>query len=624
MPEQLTIPVDKGCVTGTDASLLEPGYLQEAIGVVYSPSDPAARKYPGRVLLNGTAIASKPSTGIEFIDFDNATDRIVNKVDTVLYSADPVAGSFSSIRTGLTSSAQIDGAMSSANQFFMCDGTDTNWVVKPDNTTFRHGLQQIIVAPTQSNAGTGITGTFVYWATEYDSTNFVEGAATSAATLTVTVTNKTITITKSATINASADKWRLYRTKDTGAYPIGWLVAEIAIGTTTYADSTSDAVLVGGAPYNVVTINGISESQDMPAPAFRSLAFYKGSLIGVTNRDLYYSESLAYHSFPTSYDLPLPPRFGGAARCVRRVGSVALVFFDHECFRINYLPKAADASFSTGDCWESIGNYGTISPKGACVFSGWGGQEMCIFASRGTIMLTDGNAFDQAVKNIDWAATVSVAQLASCVMLDDPDNLRVRMFYNSSDTDTTQWKELHFYYDANRIGTSSGFPELAWTGPHPSPGPGTLGVLSSVGTVYTASKKDDGFVYREGVGTSDAANLSSLGAGIIEFSLKIPRIYPKGIGGQATCERVFINKGAAGSGSYTCTMSAGNEEDQVRDYSRAVSAVASGASSNDFHASGQSFSFQITKNDTLPLPKINNIALTFDDLSEEWAKTVRR
>src|SRR6185295_15708764 len=110
--------------------------------------------------------------------------------------------------------------------------------------------------------------------------------------------------------------------------------------------------------------------------------------------------------FPESYVMPFRPTWGGQARCVRAVNKVLMVFFDHDSFRVNTLPKAADSFFDPGVVQEHVANYGTPSPLGGCRFSGWGGVEMIFFASRGGPMLTDGNAFDQAVSNIDWAATV--------------------------------------------------------------------------------------------------------------------------------------------------------------------------------------------------------------------------
>ena len=110
----------------------------------------------------------------------------------------------------------------------------------------------------------------------------------------------------------------------------------------------------------------------------------------MADRTLYFSETGTSHYFPASYAIPLRPRWGGQARCVRTVNKVALVFFDHDCFRVNTLPKAADSFFDAGVIQEHVASFGTPSPLGACTFSGWGGVEMMFFASRSGPMLTEG------------------------------------------------------------------------------------------------------------------------------------------------------------------------------------------------------------------------------------------
>ena len=334
MSQQLRYPVDRGCVTGIDPSFLEPGQIQEAEGVVYSPSDPAAHKHLGRSTLNSTAISADPIRGLKFSDFDSAVDRLLAHVNGTLYSADPEVGTFGSIRTGLNASAaQLDGTKFD-DSYIMCNGSDVNWVVKSDNTTFQHGLAPQTSAPTFTSSGTGITGTFDYWCTEYDSINDVESATAVGAVLSVTITDDTVTITKPATVSnfGSHMRWRLYRSKDAGKFPIGWRLATIPLTTSTLAEAVSDAGLVTGVPYPIVTINGVSEGQNFKAPVFKSMATFEGSLIGVADRSLYWSESSLSHYFPVSYRLLFKPPFGGMARCVRRLGDRAIVFMDHDTF----------------------------------------------------------------------------------------------------------------------------------------------------------------------------------------------------------------------------------------------------------------------------------------------------
>jgi len=312
---------------------------------------------------------------------------------------------------------------------------------------------------------------------------------------------------------------------------------------------------------------------------------------------------------------------GGQARCGRTVNKVALVFFDNNTFRVNTLPKAADSFFDPGVVQERIANYGTTSPLGACTFSGWGGSEMVFFWDRNGPMITDGNVFDSAVENID-VATVPASSLSTVVCIDNPVRYRVEVTYLDADGD---YRRLDFYYDSSKITQERGFPELIWTGPHLVPGPGTYGVLSGVGTVWTGSRAADGFVYREDSGYSDAALLVDA-SGKVNFRLRTPRLYAGGdINTQATVTRIYVSKSEVGTGVYSVTLNSWNEGDtnEPKGVTRQVSAALVGTSSDDFNRGGQSHDVRITRDDAVFMPPINNLTLKISDVGE-LAKTNRR
>lgn len=606
--------LNKGCADGVDAALLEDGYLQESVGVAYEPSDPAVHKIGGRTAF-ASAISSNAVSGVGFVDFDSASDLLLAQVNGAFYSSTIAGAAFASIRSGLTASVTYFDYVKYADQLACCNGTDTNWIVKSDNTTIRLSLTAQTVAPTHSSAGAGITGTFKYWATEYDQTNDVESAFTGTP-LTVTVTDDTVTITKPATVNSSATHWRLYRSKDAGAYPVGWRVATTAIGTTTYADSTADADLVALAPYDVVSINGELESANTAAPVFKSVATYHGALLGLNGNNLHFSIASLLHYFPTNYAITVRPRFGGVARCVRTVGDVAVVLSDHDSFVVNYLPSEADSFFSAGEALEHLSNFGTPSPQGACTFSGWGGREMLFYASASGPMLTDGESTDRAVKHIAWSTHVPQAALSGCVAIDNPEKWRIELFYQSDSADATVWSVLHFYYDPARVDRDFGFPTLAWTGPHRSPGPGAFAVVSGAGRVYTGSKAATGIVYLENSGVEDAADLIDA-SGTIYFRARTRRVHPAGTGGDSRIGRAYIHKKSAGSGTYACALTAWDEADGETAQNRTISATQAGTTSEGFSHRGEGFDLRIVRDDALAMPAINQVTLIVEDADEE-------
>jgi len=169
-----------------------------------------------------------------------------------------------------------------------------------------------------------------------------------------------------------------------------------------------------------------------------------------------------------------------------------------------------------------------------------------------------------------------------------------------------------------------GFPELSWTGPHLAPGPGTFGVLSSAGKVWTGSRAADGFVYRDGEGFSDAAHLVD-SSGTINFRLRTIRFYADGINSQCRVGRVFLSKPSVGSGTYAVTLSSWNEGDTNEPHAttRQIDATVLGATSDDFNRGAQSHDVRIVRDDAVEMPPINNLTIMLKDVGE-YVKTNRR
>jgi hypothetical protein len=620
--------VGRGTATGIDPSYID--VLQESEGVHYKPGDPAAYKVGGRTLFNASPIAAARNLGLLFYRLSG----IITQVDTQAYAAPLNTGVFASIRTGLNSGASgFDGVVYN-QQLIVTNQVDRAFVCKSDETTINLGMSQVTTAPTIALVGGALTGTFKYWITEYDSVNDIEsafGVAGGTTAATATPAGNGVNVSKPATVNASATHWRVYRTIDTGEFPVGWRVATVAIGTATYTDTTTDAALVLLTPYAIVNINGALYSRDEKQPdSFLSLAVFEGSVCGSVADTVYYSETGFPHSFPAPYAIRMDPPLGDWAYCVRLCERALYVMFPNNTYRINYLPKAGDPIFDTGVCQEEVANFGTTSARGACTFSGWGGKPVLFVASKTGPMLINSDGSDRAVSNIDWESLIPSVQLFKCTVHDNPSLFRVEMHYQSDASDESHWSALHFYYDPRRIGRQEGpFPEMAWTGPHRVPGPAVLAVNESATILsrhqtYSGSKAADGNVYLENVGTSDAANL--IGAGVVNFRMRTHRAYVGGPGGPAvkgTARRLHIHKVAAGTGVYATTVTAHKEEDGTIPHSRDVDATTAGYSSAPLNENVRAIDVRIVRDDAVAMPGINDIAVEVDDVTR-FGKTTRQ
>lgn len=650
----LTLPVGRGCATGVDPSLLDQGQLQESVGVVYEVSNPAAQKMKGRDIFNSSAVGSPSSiTNIQYFDSVSGNPMILVFVGANIYkSAIPAtdapagAGSFSII-TG--SPSDSDGADATVfNDTMVVTGANKNYVISGSGAARQLGLFGTDRA--QLLLGTGAAGnpngTYEAWVTEYDSTNGIESAnfvgtssspssITTAGAQKITYNINNITATWS---NASADKYRIYRTIAGGVYPNGWLVTEQLKSVVAYTDDMSDVDLVTQTPYPIVTINDISESLNwMPVQGFGSLDTFQGSLVASDRTNaIVYSESGLMDAMPESYRLAMYPAFGGTVNCVRTLGPRLFAFFTHETFQINYLPKASDAVFDGGIAQEKVGNYGTPSPNGACMFSGFGNQAAMFFASlNGPMVMVNSDPhaiLDRAVANIDWPNTVKTKWLGMCKAIDNPLKQRVELFFVDSDTDTTSYSALHFYYDSERLTHKAGsLPELAWTGPHKVPGKGCFGVQrvsngNGRGAIYTGDARANGTVYQEDVAFSDEALLVD-SSGTINFRLRTSKVYPVGLDGEARADRLHIHKSSdntdAANPDYTVTFTAHREEDGAFTTPiQGIKAQTAGLSSMGLNTGFRGFDVRITYDGTTAMPPINNITLRYKD-TEEFSKTTR-
>lgn len=628
----LRFETSKGAATGIDPGFVD--RLQEATGVVYHLSDPAVFKFLGRTAF-ASALSSLAVGGITYAKYHDGTESLIVLKNTILSGIQRatagVSGTFSALSVpggNVWGGTHLDSVVFN-NAAFLASGfgTTANFVVKSDGTVLYHGMITVsgTFTPAAGAAGNPV-GDYEYWITDYDSVNGIESAESGSLVQSVTLTNQKGSLTIGlVSNNPAADKWRIYRTIAGGVFPAGWLVTEVAHGTGSYTDDTADADLVLNDPYGVVTINGISESRDVQPPVFTSIATLSRRLVGVTgsNNELRFSPAGLPHSFPDSYSIGFIPKYGSTANCVRQVGQALYVLFENETFRVNYLPDESDSAFDTGIVQEPAANYGTTSPMGACVFTGWGGKPVLFVASPAYPVLMNEDGVDLAVNNIDWPNLVPLSVLDKCHVFDNPDQWRVELYFQDNASDTTSWSALHFYYDSSRIEHRTGpFPELAWTGPHKVPGPAVFGRASGQGYVWSISRSTAGTVWTEAQGTSDSANLVD-GSGTINFRMRTRKMYVgEGPGTEARADRLHIYAAGGGTGNFDTYVSLHKDESGTQITRPQVDASPTGYTSLALNAGCRAIDVRIVRDDALPMPGIYDVAVEIEDMTPH-AKTKR-
>ena len=185
------------------------------------------------------------------------------------------SGSWSSVtvdgNASFGSSRQTSFAMLGSN-LYIAGGRPARW--DGTNDIERVGIPAPSTAPSVASSSTGITGTFQYAYTFYDSTDNRESDLSPVAE--ITVSNKEVNLTSLETSVAATgvDKKRIYRTiSNSGSFR---LVAEITLATTTYDDTTADSDL--GVTYGGTNHDGTTGRFGLPPANSYINAAYKNRI----------------------------------------------------------------------------------------------------------------------------------------------------------------------------------------------------------------------------------------------------------------------------------------------------------------------------------------------------------
>lgn len=174
-------------------------------------------------------------------------------------------------------------------------------------------------APTLGSSGTGITGTYAYCYTFYDSTTGWESSPSAIAS--VTVSNKQVDISalSTTTTREGVDKKNIYRSIATGegatvpasdgvtggtAY---FYIGQVALATTTYTDTAADSTL------DLTNLSPLDGDHDPPPNPSYIVASHEGRLWIAYGKQLWFSHpydgsnyNLEYFSYDRVFNFSSP------------------------------------------------------------------------------------------------------------------------------------------------------------------------------------------------------------------------------------------------------------------------------------------------------------------------------
>lgn len=210
--------------------------------------------------------------------------------------------------------------------------TDTPGSANSLNVLNAAGFVVPDAAPTIAFQGTGLTGgPYAYYITFYDENTDTESNP-SAQSSSLSPSNQGIRVTNAATNNASNSRvthWRIYRNVTGGS--TYFRVATVAIATTTYDDTASDASISGNDPLQLDNTAPVVETYGF-IKTFRNFALMGGphNGRGGTNYDhrITWCKVGNIDAWPTLNETDFAPGQYGVIRNMEPAGPAMLVYKD--------------------------------------------------------------------------------------------------------------------------------------------------------------------------------------------------------------------------------------------------------------------------------------------------------
>jgi hypothetical protein len=346
-----------------------------------------------------------------------------------------------------------------------------------------------------------------YTYTEYDENEDLESPPCDfGETVTFTAQNQVL-LTRGATVNTNATKWKIYRTVDAAAKTIDnmGLLAAVDISELTYTDGFENAKDIQLTPVvPAMTIGDLSIPRDTQPPAFISMTSWKGSICGIsrTNRRTWrYSEAGRAESFPEFYvvsSFPLDEHDGLVGQMP--VGETMVLLCEGAVLAVDDTPRVVDGQFNGANARKLSGHPGCVGGYAYTTYS-VAGEPRGAWVSPYGVYITNGQTCACISTDLAWDSEVNTSFLGSSVLRWDAKNL-ILWFEFDLDGDGLNDHEMPFHMAQNHSKGEA----------RPKLGQPTAKATSCMASALIASTHyrfsghpSNGAVYIEESGTTDAA-----------------------------------------------------------------------------------------------------------------------
>ena len=323
---------------------------------------------------------------------------------------------------------------------------------------------------------------------------------------------------------------------------------------------TGTTVNKNGVPLRTVTYRSevgttVTDVANLPPPIGSTADVFQGSIVtnskDVRNAILYSLPGTAT-SWPRPYRMVFQSRRKDEVTFIRTLGQVLVVGMRDGIKRVNYLPTELDTDFGSGLAHEDLAtDHGVVGPEAGVLFDLPNAGPMLAYVAYNGLHVTDGVTTRYLNIDLDWTATVDMANLDSCILRNYPQENWLVLFYAPYGTSHGKnTRALVFPYSPDHIKQGN---HLKAVGPFKVSARSACTATLNGRTYLLTGHEALGKVYVEDQGLTlpsgyTVANAAGTEAAITIIPvIKTRRIYPHGIAGQAREQRVYVMADAFGA-----------------------------------------------------------------------------
>jgi len=245
------------------------------------------------------------------------------------------------------------------------------------------------------------------------------------------------------------------------------------------------------------------------------------------------------HSFPALNVFRFNTKERDEVVAVRTMDNFFMVILRDALWKVISLPRPEDSAFTPERFKVQIdGAFGIVNAVAHALFSFGTGLRLAYVSPVG-IVVTDGSGWDILTDDLDWEATVNVALLSKCRLINNRAKYRLEFTYvPAGATEPTETAFLNYHPSHAKLSLAGGLKsKINW----PIRRDANDIVMATLNGIYESfSVNADGKLYHHDVGEAEPVATNG-----IQFAVETGDIYLGGVALQNIVRKSFVRHSAA-------------------------------------------------------------------------------